>query len=305
MKKFSILFLSLVAFAHAQAQEPQPSTTTIVTLGVTTESVQTSPAQPAAEPTSQVATVAEPTAQPTAEPVAQPALQPTPQPAAEPAPQPEARKRNRGRLTGSFETNSIYYVRDNRTGAIVPDDEFGSNNYLKVDYYNGRFSAGVQAEGYLPALQGYPSGLSKFGLTNYYVAWTDESFSVTAGTFYDQFGSGLLFRAYEDRTLGMNNALTGARFTYNYKDIVGVKLIWGLPRFGMKFSDTQARGGDISFSISNLAGWKNLSLSVEGSVLNRYEKISADLNHYINNVLYDDSSREQAEEGSGTDALLS
>lgn len=282
MKKFSILFLSLVAFAHAQAQEPQPSATTIVTLGATIESVQTPPAQPAAtEPTPQVATVAEPTAQPTAqptaEPVAQPAPQPTPQPAAEPAPQPEERKRNRGRLTGSFETNSIYYVRDNRTGAIVPDDEFGSNNYLKVDYYNGRFSAGVQAEGYLPALQGYPSGLSKFGLTNYYVAWTDESFSVTAGTFYDQFGSGLLFRAYEDRTLGMNNALTGARFTYNYKDIVGVKLIWGLPRFGMKFSDTQARGGDISFSISNLAGWKNLSLSVEGSVLNRYEKISADL----------------------------
>ena len=191
--------------------------------------------------------------------------------------QKEKKKRNLGRLTGSFETNSIYYVQDARTGAIAPDDKFGSNNYLKVDYYNGKFSAGVQLEGYLPVLQGYPTNLSKVALTNYYAAWTDKSFSVTAGTFYDQFGSGLLFRAYEDRTLGMNNALTGARFTYNYKDIVGVKLIWGMPRLGMKFTDTQARGGDISFSISNLAGWKNLALSIEGSVLNRYEKISADL----------------------------
>lgn len=183
----------------------------------------------------------------------------------------------KGYLTGSFETNSIYYVDDAKTNAIVPDDRFGSNNYLKLDYYRGRFSAGVQAEAYLPVLQGYPAELKRFGLSNFYASWTDECFSVTAGTFYDQFGSGLLFRSFADRTLGINSALMGARFTYNYKNILGVKLIWGLPRLGMEFSDTQARGGDITFSISNLAGWTNTSLSVEGSVLNRYESISASL----------------------------
>ena len=185
--------------------------------------------------------------------------------------------RPKGQLTGSFESSSIFYVEDLKSGAIAPEDNFGSNNYLKADYYQGRFSAGIQAEGYLPVLQGYPTELKGFGLTNYYMQWADECFSVTAGTYYEQFGSGLLFRSYEDRTLGMNNALTGARFTYNYKDIVAVKAIWGLPRMGMKFTDTQVRGGDISFSISNLAGWSATSLSVEGSVINRYEAISADL----------------------------
>ncbi len=182
-----------------------------------------------------------------------------------------------GRLTGSFETNSIYYVEDNKTAAIVPEDNFGSNNYLKLDYYRGKFSAGVQMEGYLPVLQGYPTNLSKVGLTNYYASWVDDSFSITAGTYYEQFGSGLLFRSYEDRTLGMNSALMGARFTYNYKDILGVKAIWGMPRLGMEFSDTQVRGGDISFAISNLAGWTKTLFAIEGSVLNRYEVISADL----------------------------
>ena len=191
--------------------------------------------------------------------------------------QSDKKERPKGYLTGSFETNSIYYVDDAKTNAIVPDDRFGSNNYLKLDYYRGRFSAGVQAEAYLPVLQGYPTELKRFGLSNFYASWTDKSFSVTAGTFYDQFGSGLLFRSFADRTLGINSALMGARFTYNYKNILGVKLIWGLPRLGMEFSDTQARGGDISFSISNLAGWTNTSLSVEGSVLNRYEAISASL----------------------------
>ena len=186
-------------------------------------------------------------------------------------------EKTKGRLTGSFETNSICYVEDAKTAAILPEDNFGSNNYLKLDYYHGKFSAGIQTEAYLPVLQGYPTELSKVGLSNFYAQWVDESFSVTAGTFYEQFGSGLLFRAYEDRTLGMNNALMGARVTYNYKDILALKAIWGMPRLGMEFTNTQVRGGDISFAISNLAGWKSTALSVEGSFVNRYEAISADL----------------------------
>ncbi|MBQ2424771.1 MAG: hypothetical protein II262_08235, partial [Alistipes sp.] len=186
-------------------------------------------------------------------------------------------EKTKGRLTGSFETNSIFYVEDTKSGALAPQDNFGSNNYLKLDYYQGKFSAGIQGEAYMPVLQGYPTDLQRVALTNYYAQWTDDSFSVTAGTFYEQFGSGLLFRAYEDRTLGMNNALTGARFTYGYKDIVALKAIWGMPRLGMKFTDTQVRGGDISFAISNLVGWKSTHLAVEGSVINRYEAISADL----------------------------
>lgn len=189
----------------------------------------------------------------------------------------EKEEGNKGRLSGSFETNSIFYHEDSKTAAIVPEDNFGSNNHLKLDYYRGKFSAGVQMEGYLPVLQGYPTNLTKAGLTNYYAQWVDDSFSVTAGTFFDQFGSGLLFRSFEDRTLGMNSALLGARFTYNYKDIVALKAIWGMPRLGMEFTNTQARGADLSFSISSLAGWKSTVLAIEGSVLNRYEAISADL----------------------------
>lgn len=155
---------------------------------------------------------------------------------------------DKGYLTGSFETNTNYYANDGKTNATVPDGHFGSNNYLKLDYYKSKFAIGVQLEAYAPALVGYPNELEKAKLTNYYVSWTDDDFSITAGSFYEQFGSGLLFRAWEDRALGLNNAIMGARFTYNYKDLVSVKAIWGMPRFGMEYSDTQVRGADISFS---------------------------------------------------------
>jgi len=193
-------------------------------------------------------------------------------------------------ITGSLEGNEYVYQDDAKTGAIAGDDRFGSNNYLKVDYYNGKFSAGMQLEGYLPGAKGFPLELSGINLSNIYATWRDEDFSATAGTFYEQFGSGLLFRSWEERALGLNNAVMGVRFAYNYKDIVAFKAIWGLPRFGMGVftnnvnkeltltnRETQVRGADLSFALSNLLGWNNTYLALEGSVLNRYEPISTDL----------------------------
>lgn len=185
----------------------------------------------------------------------------------------EGDKDKDGYLTGSFETMTNVYNEDGKTSAVVPDGHFGSNNYLKLDYYKDRLSAGVQVEAYSPVLVGYPSDLKGAALTNYFVRWTDDDFSITAGTFYEQFGSGLLFRSWEDRALGLNNALMGARLTYSFNDIVSVKAIWGLPRFGMKFSETQVKGADVSFALSNLTGWQKTYLALEASLLDRYEAL--------------------------------
>ena len=178
-----------------------------------------------------------------------------------------------GYVTGSFETNNHLYVNDAVNDFQSDDDRIGSNNYLKVDYYKGNLSAGLQLEAYLPAQIGFPEELSKYALSNFYVNWKDDAFQVTAGTFYDQFGSGLLFRSWEDRLLGLNNALMGARFAYNWEDKVAFKAIWGMPRLGMEFTDTQVRGADLSVSLSNIIGLDDILLSVEGSVLNKYAPI--------------------------------
>ena len=179
-----------------------------------------------------------------------------------------------GYLTGSFETTDHFYMQDEANKFNPSGDKYGSNNYLKLDYYKGNFSAGLQLESYLPSLIGYPDELEKYALSNLYVNWKDDKFQITAGTFYDQFGSGLLFRSWEDRLLGLNNAIMGARFAYNWEDKVTFKALWGMPRLGMSFSDTQVRGADLSVSLSNLLSLDNIVLSVEGSLLNRYEAIS-------------------------------
>lgn len=186
-----------------------------------------------------------------------------------------AQSDSKGYLVGSYESNTIVYAEDAVTNAQRPDGNFASNNYLKADYYNGNFSAGLQLEAYQPALIGYPTNLEGARLTNYYMQWSDGAFDVTAGTFYDQFGSGLLFRTYEDRTLGVNTAMMGARVAYRYKNIASLKALWGAPRLGMEpFEKTQVRGVDGSLSLSSLVGLSGVNLSLEGSLLNRYEPIN-------------------------------
>lgn len=174
---------------------------------------------------------------------------------------------DKGWINASFETNSIFYRKDPKAALLnmaYPKDHVASNNYLKFDYTKGRFSTGFQLESYLPVLAGYPTELKGTKLTNLYAQWADRDFTVTGGTFYDQFGSGLLFRSYEERMLGFNNALLGARATYSYKGMVNVKALWGTPRFGVTYDTrTQVRGGDLSLSIGDMCGWNNTSLFVE------------------------------------------
>ena len=112
-------------------------------------------------------------------------------------------EKNWGTLMGSLESNSIYYMHDNGldpSSSVDPDDRFGTNNYLKLDYMNGRFSAGLQLEGYFPALQGYDyltyGNGRKAILGSKYVSWQDDMYGFRVGDIFEQYGNGLIFRSY-------------------------------------------------------------------------------------------------------------
>lgn len=175
-----------------------------------------------------------------------------------------------GSLSGSFETNTVFYTNDNKIGAIRPDDKIGSNNYLKLDYTLGKFVFGVQFEGYYPVLLGYPEGLKDSEITNKFVRFSDRDFMVTVGDFYGQFGSGLVFRAWEDRALGFNNSIEGVNASYVNK-FLSLRGIWGRQRKLMDYGGGKVRGVDLSV---NLAQGLKLPLDyllLGGSWVSRYE----------------------------------
>ena len=178
-----------------------------------------------------------------------------------------------GYVTGSIESNSIQYAQDEAAGAVLPKDHFGSNNYAKVDAFWGNFSAGFQIEGYMPVLQGFPNWLEGVALTSKYAAYSADGWNVRLGNFYGQFGSGLLFRSWEDRDLGFNNSLEGIDVAYNWNDAVSLRAICGRPRLGLTaVEDIWVRGADANIAIARLVGLSAFDIDLGASYINRYEE---------------------------------
>lgn len=200
-----------------------------------------------------------------------------------------------GYMTIGLESNNILYVNDAKLGTTYPS-KFGSNDYLKLDYVNGRFSVGVQGEAYLPTLQGYNdlrnNGFDKpkVMLASKYIQWQDANYSVMVGDVYDQFGNGLIFRSFEDRQLGINNSIEGGRVTATFGNIVSVKALFGRPRLyssangysrgwiGSQYARSTVGGADLSVSLSDIIGSEELMMSIEGSYVNRRERLDRELN---------------------------
>ena len=198
-------------------------------------------------------------------------------------------KAGEGQVSIALESNNSYYAPDKKLediGLVLPEKrvrgDFGSNDYLKVDYNIGRFSAGVQVDGYLPAMYGYDfydysqrdSKLNMF-LTKY-VQWEDANWGVRLGDIYDQFGNGLIFRAYEDRALAFNNSLAGARAHYSFNNMVNVKVVAGMPRLYDMRSKTAIWGADLSLSFSEMLGWYDGLVVLEASYVGRHQDVASE-----------------------------
>ncbi len=179
-----------------------------------------------------------------------------------------------GQVSGSLESSSIYYTPDKKISR--PEDTFGSNNYIKVDYANGRFSAGVQMNAFLPALIGYEELADgyKFYLASKYIQWCDKNFEILVGDIFDQYGNGLIFRSFEDRQLGLNNSLEGVRAAYNFGRYVTLKGMYGRPRLYTEYSKTWVRGADLSVSLAEIIKAPAITFNIEGSYVNRYQTLS-------------------------------
>jgi len=178
-----------------------------------------------------------------------------------------------GQVSGSLESSSIYYAPDKKIER--PEDTFGSNNYIKVDYANGRFSAGIQMNAFLPALVGYEelANGKKFYLASKYIQWRDKNFEILVGDIFDQYGNGLIFRSFEDRQLGLNNSLEGIRAGYNFGRYVSLRGMYGRPRLYTEYSQTWVRGADLVVSIADIIKVPVINFTLEGSYVNRYQSL--------------------------------
>jgi len=134
-----------------------------------------------------------------------------------------------GRLSGDIMTNVNFYNRDTNIGAFDNNlyDNYlsGGETWLTVRYADAKgFSALVRVDAFQnsnllnPTSAYTAAGIGMFNLTKEF-----KKLTVSAGHIYDQIGSGILFRAYEDRGLLIDNALFGLKLKYQLTDRIKVK----------------------------------------------------------------------------------
>ncbi len=149
-----------------------------------------------------------------------------------------------GQVNGNFSTDAQYYNDDEEIGAVAPAARFANNAWANINYTQGPFRAGIRLENYTPALLGYPAGLAYrgTGLGYRYITFTKEDLEVTVGNFYEQFGQGLAFRSYEERYLGVDNAMDGVRLKFMPDTGIYLKAFIGTQRLAFDNGFTKGTG---------------------------------------------------------------
>lgn len=179
---------------------------------------------------------------------------------------------NKGLFTGSFESTTQRYFDDKQLLVTLPQDYFASNNYLSLNYGYGNFAVGIQYEAYMPPLLGYSPQYNGSGIAHKYVSYRGDFLAFTVGDFYEQFGSGLIFRSYEDRQLGLNNSLNGVNIHIKPSDYFTLKMIYGKQKKYFSESEGIIRGLDADLDISSLFKFENnLNIRMGASLISKYE----------------------------------
>lgn len=178
---------------------------------------------------------------------------------------------NEGNFYGGLESNSQWLQTDEGINFLAPEDQFRANSYVLFNYNKGKFTAGLQYESYLPsALLGYaPVYDGQNNVATYFVNYRDKGLDITGGFFYDQFGSGLIFRSWEDRQLGLNNAIKGLNIKFDVTDNILLKAVFGKQRNGFEESAGTIQGLDAEYNLSNDVGFENVDITLGASYVSR------------------------------------
>ena len=183
------------------------------------------------------------------------------------------------RISGDFGFNGMYYIPDSIIGADPVDSKVRGNAFLNILYCNGGFSAGMRYEFYLfPLIDFEKIDYKGQGIKYFFADYTNKFISVTAGNFYEQFGNGLTLRAYEDRQLGIDNSLLGARIKLTpYKGIY-LKGVWGIERNNFESyigRKDYVRGADLELSFGEMfpiIQEKGFIARVGANIVSKFEK---------------------------------
>ena len=201
---------------------------------------------------------------------------------------------DKGEFTGSFQTNNQFYVKDNKIGANTTQylhELSSSDAWLNLNYKIKGFNFMLRYDMFNNSPLFNPQeAYSNQGIGFWQVSKDVDKFNFTVGYFYDQFGTGMAFRSYEDRTIGIDFAIEGARVIYHLDDNTTLKAFTGKQKNRFDVREPIISGGNIEHRI---AITENLIADLGASVVKRnidqatMNTIAATINGYTIDQRFD------------------
>ena len=197
-----------------------------------------------------------------------------------------------GQLTfsGSIQSDILVPQDDEKIGTEHYEDKVLTNTYVDLKLAHKYVEAGGRFEFLKYPLPGYEPDLKGWGVPHFYVKGHYKNVELTVGDYYEQFGSGLVLRTYEERSLGIDNALRGARLAYKPVDGVSLKALTGKQRYYWHHNDALVSGVDLEIGLESFIKSleaHNTRIMIGGSWVNKHEKddklpIFVDATHKLN-----------------------
>lgn len=161
-----------------------------------------------------------------------------------------ASAQDRGSFSGTLQTNVNFFVKDAAIGAVnIPQyDEglTGVDTWLNLNYSFKGYNAGVRLDFFRNSNLLIPTAAySAEGLGKAFINKRFDKLFVELGYIYSQIGSGIIFRSYEERPLLIDNALVGARASYDLSENWTASGFAGKQKNQFSLNEGLVKGGSI------------------------------------------------------------
>ncbi|MBO4564998.1 MAG: hypothetical protein J5720_06165 [Bacteroidaceae bacterium] len=177
-------------------------------------------------------------------------------------------------ICGSVQTDMLMPQNDERTGA-QKEENVQANVYVDMMLQSRYVDADIRVEYMEHPIPGFEKDFKGWGVPHFWAKGRIGCAELTAGTFYEQFGSGFILRTYEDRSTGVDNSLLGGRLVVRPVNGVTLKVLSGKQRCYWKWNKSLVSGAEAEL---NLEEWipsmqrTDIRLMLGGSWVNKYEK---------------------------------
>lgn len=151
-------------------------------------------------------------------------------------------------LSGSVQSDMLIPQNDDKTGAEKTGD-FLTNTYADLMLQSRYVDAGARLEYLEHPLPGFENDFKGWGVPNFWVKGRLGKVELTAGTFYEQFGSGFILRTYEKRSLGIDNSLLGGRILAKPVQGITLKVLSGKQRRYWSWNKSLVSGADAEIDL--------------------------------------------------------